>query len=1195
MAKAFVQHIRHLVSHFARGPVSSLMKQRPGSTTDMGIIEMISHAHAPTQYFPADLPAAKIQQTDTAEKTWNWRHRGIFLGLLVLITLVWVVILGNLRTITPDSFVVVVADFTSSDQNATGQAVARTLTDELQQTSQRSDTNMVIRHVRQTPDTLEAALDLATRQQADVLVWGTIARGETLNAPSFSPYLIYTPGTFYGPDAWIGYSGRFRMPRIYQLANEPVNGHAVIPPLLTALAGYNQGDADLAMRQLTSIYDAYPALNTTLLHTLHGNVLWARGAYNQAADAYRCAQGNRPDDTLFCTPVQQVGVPDQELATLANNLGAILIDARDNRAERALLNAGTLLPVGQDFSEVRFNWGLLKQQQGDWNAAISFLDSARGQFANNPALLLALTDAYREAGDREAAETTLNNAWSAIRPAGQQVRLQQRDMFQHYLRAQVYEQRGLLHLAELLDAHGPLSWELEVSQPRPPEDFASAHQALNRAVTTGTSLVTLWQQRAVVPTPGILTTELVAAGQAERAVDHLNRQKYHLALIMIEQERTRARGTTTFTNQLGSFLFNQQLPKPESQEQVEALLATRPDNPALLIAYARALRLVTNYDEATVARLYERVIELTPDRPDGYYGLGWLAIGQERIDSPDARQRARQYMRAALEKHGAFYPARIKLAEIALYEGNLTTALEEYDQLISQRPYDPTMLVRLGDTLMRLDELEEAAAAYNQALHLNPEYPEALLGLARSYAAHGNREAAQQTVERALRLRSTYAEALLLKGELLIAQNDFPAANAAFQQAINAELQDVEILLTIGNLRLRYNEPQAAINAFKYALQVQPRDRGQPDDPRLHHGMAQAYLALGKYSQAVAHEQIALDIMNLIQSANQTLRASMLVTLGDAQRLQQYASPQERDVGYNRAEEQYAQALMLDPNQLGALLGQGQTDVLRGNWKMALYHFQEAYTLPDGDQNAAVSYWIAEALRHQPDLQPDPDNMAYTQVMAEVTTWYERALSQQPHFPQALLGLAYTRQALGETDVALQRVEQALQQHRNYAEAWLYKGNLLQQQGDTTAALQAYNQSLNANDQLAEAYYRRGRILIQQEQFDRALRDFQQAIRLQDNFPEARYWLGRSYFMQDQMTQALTAFQAAIDSQGGRYSEAEYYQGLAQARLGDYNAALASFQAVVSASDVEMLLVQARSQIEQIQTDIVQGTIPGVR
>ena len=254
------------------------------------------------------------------------RSRGLLTTVVALVIglIIGVQLYRILTTPAPDQFVVLVAPFQESDGtiSQTGREIAAALAAELQQAS---GGRVIARPFAAPPADEAAALAAIDREQADALIWGQVTPGSLLDSVSLQPVLAYKPNGTSAPISWEGYAGRFEMAAIYTLTTAPINGHAVLPGLLGALADYQAGRFDSTFNTLGTLLDNYPALAPALPRALRGNILWARGAYQEAAGEYRRALGSR------------LAAPQE--ARLYNNLGAILQDAGEPSAQDAFNRA----------------------------------------------------------------------------------------------------------------------------------------------------------------------------------------------------------------------------------------------------------------------------------------------------------------------------------------------------------------------------------------------------------------------------------------------------------------------------------------------------------------------------------------------------------------------------------------------------------------------------------------------------------------------------------------------------------------------------------------------------------------------------------------------------------------------------------------------------------------------------------------
>jgi len=1083
----------------------------------------------------------------------------ITLPLLILVAAGWL-IYTQIILHSNDRFVVLVAPFDDGGDGQTGRNVADALA---RQITQHVKGTITVNVLDERPADEQSALRIASARESDLLIWGSVEPGAMLDSQSLSPHLIYTPNGAFAPNGWDGYLGRFAMPRSYTVAREPINGQVVLPPLVEALFDYGQDQPDLAATALGNLIANYPALSAPLPRAIRGNVLWARGSYGQAADEYRLA----------------LATPSADQAMLANNLGAILLDAGNTGVLSAFTESVRLL-AGRDLGELRYNLGLVALASQKPVDATTELEQARNLLPANTPLLLSLAEAYRERG-------LLSNAQAILSAAEQQAGADQRlvpdtdqTVWRQMLDAATREQRGLLGLARSLNARGPLTWEVEIAQPLPEGEIAALRDQLRTAVDTIDQVVVRWHQRSASDSATDPDAGQVAAGQADRTDHDARRQRFYLAVLNTELARARTNRPTSAINDIFGALFGETTPIADGISILATLEQREPENPTVLLAKARALRVNGHMNDAD--RTYDRVVQVAAQRPEGYFGKG--VIAHDRGDNATAIQ----LLRMAVDRNGAFFPARMVLARIDQETGNSADAIVQLRAVSQQRPGPDTAIalaqaLRLSgpagfqeaqDVLTAIMDTsadaniergrlyndsgraDESIQAYRDALKLDPHSTTASFELGERLAATGDLKGAEQALRDALSFDGRNTAARLALARLYDGPLAQPArADQEYGVALSQGVSDINALIAIGDTALKNQNPTQAITAYSKAVSLQP-DAALPQ-----YKLAQAYLITNRLQSAAdAAQQVINQTANTGDMAQREIRAQSLIVLGDVAR---------RRGDMTKATDSYAQAQQIDPQILGVQIGMGLVAVGQGQWGVALRYFQMAASLPGGDSSADAQFWLAESLLRSGNLEG-------------AMNAYNRAITIQPTFPEAFLGIAQVQYAQNNPATALDSVGRSLAQRPNYAEAQLFKGKLLQEQGRTSEAKSAYDASIRASGQIAEAYYRRGLLLIHDEKYDNAVSDMRQAITLQPNFPEANYWLGRAYYAQSRIQSAHDSFKRAVDLNAA-YTEALYYLGRSAEDLGLRDEAINAYQTVVLADGGGEWGTRARDQLDRIQ------------
>ncbi len=138
------------------------------------------------------------------------------------------------------------------------------------------------------------------------------------------------------------------------------------------------------------------------------------------------------------------------------------------------------------------------------------------------------------------------------------------------------------------------------------------------------------------------------------------------------------------------------------------------------------------------------------------HGVGML---HERMANLPA---AREAYGRALTEELSFYPAHVRLATLALTEGDTATAIAEYD-LAAQTGADASVLYVYGAVLAAAGRYDEAAAQFERAVQAAPFYADPYFGLGMVRDAQGNGPAAVEAyrgfLQRATRTHGRRAHA----------------------------------------------------------------------------------------------------------------------------------------------------------------------------------------------------------------------------------------------------------------------------------------------------------------------------------------------------------------------------------------------------------------------------------------------------
>lgn len=1164
----------------------------------------------------------------------HWRPALLLLGLVAAVALVglWLVPLVQSRLLV-DRFVVLVAPFR---EEGSGQPIM-SISDELARIlEEETEADIVVRQYDQIPIGAGEARQIAADHSADLLIWGEVQSGGFLNDETLRPQLVYAPVGAYGPASWVNYHGRLHLEESYWVAHngEYVNGQAVLPPLVDALAYYTNGSPDRAYLGLGLLLEDYDdTLDVTLPRTLRGNVLWARGSYAEAAAEYRSllatGSGAATLDVNYSTVLvdqarEEPGVLPQALTTLT------MLDAAP--ASLAEAEQGT----------VHYNLGLLARADDDLDEAIRQLEAAYDLLPPNPELRFTLSEAYRETGQHNKAAQMLDEAVSQIEEQVARVPEGLREPTSNYLQSISIEQNNLLRLARLANARGRLAWELSVEQrqPLPENALDSITDNLRQAIASSSEAMLGWQRQSTINAvernvlasqmggalPPDMELGLTELGQQQQIEELRARQNYALALGLIEEGYTTQREARGWIEQLWGWIVNIETPFAEARSVLADLGDAESRPLRVLVAEARALRLYSRTPDGAdemvdqAAALYTQATNQYPQRPEGFYGLGQIA--KLSGDRPAAERQ----MQRAIDLDNSFFPAHITLLNFARQDDDWNSAIAHLRALYTEYKDFETHLAlastlreaaadEAGNTQDWRDEAENRLEAMGYAeARSGAERARALVELGELYIDENKEDQAEEAFQQALEADNDAAIAAYEMGKLYTRQGDYAGARQEFQHAadmaqgsiwaethlsiarlyenqlqqpeeasehyahlLRDDVRDVAALIEAGDGLLRHGETEAALDVFRRAHEIKTQEGD--NDAELEHRLAETYLELDDFDAAYAHALRVLDLTD-----DPALRAAAYVVQGDAVR------QMRRPNAFEEARDAYNAALNLDIDrvEVHAKLGMGQLDVGRDNWQQALSHFDQAMQMAesysddfdDEDEEAhhkdlvALTYfWYAEALQRQ----PLPNRNIPVAIQ-----YYTRTLELRPTLTEARLGQAHAYHTAGNYQQAVVLVEQTLDARPDYPEALLFQGRLLWERGLEQEALEALNRAIDIDDDLGPLFYHRGMLLIERDEFDAALDDLQRAVALEPGNSDAYYWLGRANLALDQAREALNALQQALTLDSSLL-EARFYQGLAEEALNRFDEARASFETVWQQAANSELGQKAREEWERIQ------------
>jgi arylsulfatase A-like enzyme/Tfp pilus assembly protein PilF len=145
----------------------------------------------------------------------------------------------------------------------------------------------------------------------------------------------------------------------------------------------------------------------------------------------------------------------------------------------------------------------------------------------------------------------------------------------------------------------------------------------------------------------------------------------------------------------------------------------------------------------------------------------------------------------------------------------------------------------------------------------------------------------------------------------------------------------------------------------------------------------------------------------------------------------------------------------------------------------------------------------------------------------EASVEFKRCLELNPHFDQAMLGLARALSSQGKMDEAKQWTRQAIQYNSQSYRAWYFLG-ALEAQDDKQTAISDYQKAVSIQGNFAPARRDLGLLQFQQQNYSEAAKQLAQAAALGINDAALYNDLGISYSRTGRHHQAVSSYQQAL-------------------------------------------------------------------
>lgn len=607
-------------------------------------------------------------------------------------------------------------------------------------------------------------------------------------------------------------------------------------------------------------------------------------------------------------------------------------------------------------------------------------------------------------------------------------------------------------------------------------------------------------------------------------------------------------------------------------KELQGALALNPDREGSLISMGAAQLRKGNEAEAETA--FRKAVDVAPRSISSRLALanflwsaGKPADAEEQLKSAVAIDPKNLMTNRAI---GTFYLA-----------SNRAPEAEPYFKAVAEAASTPDAKLSLADYYAVVNRPDDAVRVLKELASADATFAAAMTRLAAIEAARGNRALALSQIRDVLQKHPTEAPARLLSARLLLFDNkqDEALAEAA---KLSTEQPDspsaAEAFFVVGRVHQNRGRYPESIAAYEEVLKRQPRPVGAAL------ALSAIYLAQGQPEKAATFAQQALSLSpNLpearallvriafakgdLAAARQTLAALQKEFPNSVVVLNLLGSQQLAEGKLAAARESFGKASSIATNDLEALAGLIETDLMAKNPQGAINRIEEALkrvTPSSGLLALAARAYAATGKADRAEevlkqaIAAEPDKLQPYGMLASLYVGQRRIAEAQQQYRQLL--------AMNPRSVGNQTMLAMLLDHeKKYDEAAKEYEKALAI--DPSAPVAANN--------LAWIYVASNRNM------DQALDLARTAVRGLPEEPNVNDTIGWIYYKRDLIPDAVRHLEISVKN-GPNAAGSHYHLGMAYLKAGDRQKARASLQKALSLSQTFDGVEEAKSTLASL-------------
>jgi tetratricopeptide (TPR) repeat protein len=262
------------------------------------------------------------------------------------------------------------------------------------------------------------------------------------------------------------------------------------------------------------------------------------------------------------------------------------------------------------------------------------------------------------------------------------------------------------------------------------------------------------------------------------------------------------------------------------------------DFPKTEVSFLLMGNVYRNHGNSTEAEKYwKKALELNPERPDAYNGMGWTAFEKGEYEKAVA------YWRKALEIDPKMPAVHNSIAQILIIMGRYDDVIKEAQEELKVTPQSSLSYFLIGQGYLKQKEYKKAKKYYETAIELKPDYINAYYGLiticsrlnlkneAEKYKATFKKLKAEEkhilmdrnkAFDDLVTVRKNLAETYSDAESIYHKEGFLKEAEKLLQRAVKLDPNSTEYLMRLGFLYQSNNRLEDALQVYKKASDIDP-------------------------------------------------------------------------------------------------------------------------------------------------------------------------------------------------------------------------------------------------------------------------------------------------------------------------------------------------------------------------------------